>query len=96
LEFKRGYIFTGHIPEPNLTSFTPPPSFILYGQHDLIVLHDHDFADINPQLALVVPITSAKAEKKLAHKEGRSVLMSYVPLLKADYPFLEHDSYVPQ
>lgn len=94
--FERGYIIKGYIPAQDVRkgTDTPPPSFILQGQHSLIVLHDSDFADINPKMALVVPITSATAEKQKAEREGRTILPSYIPLLKADYPFLEHDSYV--
>jgi hypothetical protein len=94
--FERGFVIKGYIPkqEVKVGGNTPPPSFILQGQHNLIVLHDSDFADINPKSALVVPITTAQAEKDRAAKEGRSIIFSYVPLLKADYPFLDHDSYV--
>jgi hypothetical protein len=69
-------------------------ALFLHGEHKLIVLHDSDFTDINPNVALVVPITTAEAEKKKALKEGRPIFASYVPLLQADYPFLDHDSYV--
>lgn len=94
--FKRGYIIKGYIPKQDVRegTDTPPPSFILHGEHKFIVLHDSDFADINPNVALVVPITTADAEKRKAVKEGRTILASYVPLLKEDYPFLDHDSYV--
>lgn len=91
--FERGFVFKGNIPEPKLTSLTPPPSFILYGEHRLIVLHSSDFPDIDPRMALVIPITSAKAEKKRAQKEGRFIRASYVPIPKDGHPFLEHDSY---
>ena len=74
--FRRGHIFDGVIPRQTLTDQTPPPSFVLYGNQRLIVLHDSDFKGIDGRMALVVPITSAKAEKAKAVKEGRSILES--------------------
>ncbi|WP_027093370.1 type II toxin-antitoxin system PemK/MazF family toxin [Cohnella thermotolerans] len=60
----------------------------------MIVLHDSDAVELDRRLALVVPITSATAERKRAFKEGRPILESYVPLSPEDYPFLQHESYV--
>lgn len=92
--FKRGYVTWTSIPESIHTSETPEPGFFLKGKHLAIVLHDHDSLDIRKDLALVIPITSAKAEVTRAQKEGRAILPSYVPILKADHPFLDNDSYV--
>jgi len=94
--FKRGFIIKGAIPpqdaRPNTP--TPPPSFVLHGEHYLVMLHDSDNADVDPRTVLVVPITSAEGEQRRAHREGRSIFSSYIPLAAADYPFLDHDSYV--
>ncbi|MEK4983631.1 type II toxin-antitoxin system PemK/MazF family toxin [Bacillus sp. FSL K6-6540] len=92
--FERGYVCWTNIPESNHTYDTPKPGFFLHGRHMCIVLHDHDLPDIRNDLALVVPITSAKAEVKKALKENRSILPSYVPIVKTEYGFLEEDSYV--
>lgn len=91
--FKREFVFVGYIPKQVFAVQTPPPSFVLHGEHMLIVLHDSDIIGLDNRLALVVPITSAKAERKRAFKEGRSILESYVPLSPEDYPFLNHESY---
>ncbi|MEK5061109.1 hypothetical protein BK126_26720 [Paenibacillus sp. FSL H7-0326] len=92
--FKRGYVAKAHIPESIHTSTTPKPGFFLFGVHYVIVLHDHDAADIKKDMALVLPITSAKAEVEKAQKEGRSILPSYIPINKSDHEFLDRDSYV--
>lgn len=92
--FKRGYVTWTSIPESIHTADTPKPGFFLSGRHMAIVLHDHDSREIRKDMALVLPITTAKSEVAKAQKEGRDILPSYVPILKADHPFLEHDCYV--
>lgn len=92
--FQRGYIIHAHVPKAIHTADTPPPSFFLYGEHDFIMLHDSDFEDIDPRMALAVPITSATAEVKKAIKENRDLLASYIFLNQEEYSFLDHDSYI--
>lgn len=92
--FKRGQVFEGNIPELIHTEVTPPPGFILYGKHKLVVLHNSDSQNIDSRVVIVAPITSAKAEVRRAQREGRHILASYVPLSAADHPFLDHDSYI--
>ncbi|MGG6311908.1 hypothetical protein [Paenibacillus macerans] len=67
--FKRGYVSWTSIPETIHTADTPKPGFFLSGKHMSIVLHDQDSPDIRKDIALIVPITSAKYEwKKLKGK----------------------------
>ena len=94
-EFFRGQVFNGNIPEFKYNeNITPRPGFVLQGKHRLIMLHDHDFSGIDIRQALVVPITSAKAEVGRAQREGRSVIASYVEIDKLRHPFLDDDSYI--
>ncbi|EJW13784.1 PemK-like protein [Paenibacillus alvei] len=93
--FKRGQVYEGNFPELKYHDvLTPRPGYVLHGKHKFVMLQSHDYQGVNPHSVLVLPITSAKAEVAKAHKEGRSVRASYVLLLKEDYPFLDHDSYV--
>ena len=92
--FKRGWVIKAHFPETKESSTTPHPSFIMKGLHFAVVLHDHDFAEVDPRTVLVVPITTAKAEADRAQKEKRSVIGSLVKITRDKHPFLDHDSYV--
>ncbi|PZM63718.1 type II toxin-antitoxin system PemK/MazF family toxin [Paenibacillus dendritiformis] len=94
MEFQRGQVFEGQFPDLKYDEvLTPRPSFVLVGKHKFIMMNDHKNPDINPNLVMAIPITSARAEVAKAQKEGRSILASYVPLSKEDHPFLDHDSY---
>lgn len=92
--FKRGQVFEGNIPESIHTDVTPRPGFFLTGKHKLVMLHDWDAPGIDSRIAIVAPITSAKAEVNRAQREGRNILESYVPLLASEHHFLKHDSYI--
>ncbi|WP_411345358.1 type II toxin-antitoxin system PemK/MazF family toxin [Paenibacillus sp. WLX1005] len=92
--FQRGWVIKAHFPETKESIDTPKPSFIMKGLHFAIVLHDHDFEDVDSRSVLVVPITTAKAEANRAQKENRSVMGSLVRITQEKHPFLDHDSYV--
>jgi hypothetical protein len=94
MTFTRGSVIEGNIPESIHTDITPKPGFFLHGKHKLIMLHDSDLDTIDPRIALVVPITSAKAEVTRAQREGRDVIASYVQIGQADHPFLDYDCYI--
>ncbi|MDO3409861.1 type II toxin-antitoxin system PemK/MazF family toxin [Saccharibacillus sp. CPCC 101409] len=92
--FKRGYVAKAKLPKTLHTSETPEPGFAMHGEHFVILLHDDTNPDIDSRSALVMPITSARAEVKKAARQNRQMLLAYVPIDQARHPFLEDDSYV--
>ncbi|MFS0841297.1 hypothetical protein [Paenibacillus sp. 1P03SA] len=57
------------------------------------MVHDHDSPDLGNHTAVVIPITTAKAEVDKARKENRDIKASFVPLERENYFWLDHDSY---
>ncbi|MGM1023153.1 MAG: type II toxin-antitoxin system PemK/MazF family toxin [Bacillota bacterium] len=88
-EFKRGDVFNVYVPEMKGSVQSPPPSFVLHGNHSFVVLSDSNDRALPPKSIMAIPITSADT----AVNSGK-MKPSYVPIDKSTHPFLDHDSYI--